>query len=219
MAHGLVIGPVAQSTLQEDLLPGHASLRAGLHIQGLGVVQTHGTGVHGVLIQKIVDLHPVVGLQLGVGQLGLAHGGDDGITIEILGLGGVAALAGHIVGVAVGGDGHGDRLLGDRLAGHRRSGGPGRSGFGGSGAALAAQDQGRNHRNGRHSQDHQQGDLAGAQAGLDGSLLHSGSLGHRLSVFSTAVGAEGHALLQLGLTVFAIHVLSSFLRIPGFVPG
>ena len=106
--YGLIHLPGGQGLLQEILLPGpvlhHA---AGLGVQGLGSVQAEVGGIRAVLAVEILSRQPVVDLQLSVGQHPVSGGGDHRIGSGLyLFLGaGIAALAGHIVGIAVGGDG------------------------------------------------------------------------------------------------------------------
>ena len=106
--HGLIHPPGGQGLLQEILLPGpvlhHA---AGLGVQGLGSVQAEVGGIRAVLAVEILSRQPVVDLQLSIGQHPVSGGGDHPIGSGLyLFLGaGIAALAGHIVGIAVGRDG------------------------------------------------------------------------------------------------------------------
>ena len=106
--YGLIHLPGGQGLLQEILLPGpvlhHA---AGLGVQGLGSVQAEIGGIRAVLGIEILSRQPVVDLQLSVGQHPVSGGGNHRIGSGLyLFLGaGIAALAGHIVGIAVGGDG------------------------------------------------------------------------------------------------------------------
>ena len=106
--YGLIHLPGGQGLLQEILLPGpvlhHA---AGLAVQGLGSVHAEVGGIRAILAVEILSRQPVVDLQLSVGQHPVSGGSDHRIGSGLyLFLGaGIAALAGHIVGIAVSGDG------------------------------------------------------------------------------------------------------------------
>ena len=197
--YGLIHLPGGQGLLQEILLPGpvlhHA---AGLGVQGLGSVQAEVGGIRAVLAVEILSRQPVVDLQLSVGQHPVSGSGDHPIGGGLyLFLGaGIAALAGHIVGISVGRDGG--------LGGLR-------SAFRGFGAGvqllvllLAVHHQHRH--NGCH-QDHgrcSQGHGRGAAHALlplrfpgllGGSLLSRGSFLSFLSFLSRSGFLSGRSLL------------------------
>ena len=130
--HGGLAVPAVQSLLQEILLPGDVLCyqRAHLHIQRLGEVRCNFV----LLLPIGTHSDAVINLQQGIGKTHVAGGGDDGFRIlsHVHRRSGVAALAGYIGGVAVGGTG-GAGLRG-RFSGcfrrGLRGGGRGRFGYG-----------------------------------------------------------------------------------------
>ena len=122
--HGLVALPAQQRLTQKILLPGlplHS--RTQLGIQPMGVVQAKVRKIGAVLGKKLPHLHPVINLKLTHCQFIFSgsrhHGIPGGDYIRVRG--GVAALAGNIVRIAVGGDGIFHRFLrGLSLLGFRR---------------------------------------------------------------------------------------------------
>ena len=106
---GLVVAPAVQGACQEELLPGALGIGngAGLHIQRLGRIQADIGGIGAVAAQEIPNLRPVEHLQLTVGQGVIAHPGNHRVVggNHILVRGGVGALGGFVIRVAVGGNG------------------------------------------------------------------------------------------------------------------
>ena len=106
---GLVHLPVVQRFAQEELLPCQAAvLAAQLGVQRLGIVQQAliHQAVAIVGAEDTLNNVPIVHLQLAIGQLLVAHGSYNGV---LRGSGflvgdGIGSLAGHVVGIAVGGD-------------------------------------------------------------------------------------------------------------------
>ena len=168
---GLVVVPGIQRIQQEELLPGSTVFGqiADLGIQGLGIVQSDhgcvikaiGAGIVVAVLQEALNAQPVVDLQLAVGQLKFTCGCNDGIgsRLHFLVGCGVGALAGLVIGVAVGRDGGWNGLLGGSGCLRR---------FGGDGAALSlviaqgSHQQSDDH--GSHNNDSadHQGDLTGS---------------------------------------------------------
>ena len=97
--HGLILVPAGKGLGQEILLPGTAKIPIVLLIKGLGIVQALVDGVIAVVVEKIVHVHPVVDLELAVGQLFRAYRGHH-LLVPLHGLfvgGAVGGLIKHIV--------------------------------------------------------------------------------------------------------------------------
>ena len=167
-SHGLVALPAQQRLVQEILLPGLAlHSRTKLGVQSLGIVQAEVGKIVAVLGKEFPHLHPIVDLELAHRQFVLSgsrhHGipGSDYIHIR----GSVAALAGNVIGIAVGRDGIFHRFLrGFGLQGFRRRGcfrfignRPGIF------SVKAADYYGDKSRHKHHHESHRQGDLSGGR--------------------------------------------------------